>query len=468
MIPMLSPSDMTSMIVRLLTRHRSHGRTVRPASRRLISRTTVVGAIALTMGCSGLLTVTDPTLVQDSDLANAAGANARRLGVVSQFDASISTAFGQIALFTDERMYDTQFPLSVTVNQLLDTRDTAAFQTYYAGSNDPILGPLTRILSSSSVALPGIRADAPANVRNEYVAHLYALRGFAIVQMAETLCPGFPINDIRDGAPYYSMPFSTDSALRYAVATLDTALAAGHDSTRFLNLARVLKGRALTDLGEWALAAQAVAEVPTDFTYQTDEGYGIPFDGSTFPRQPQAVGNRDGGAGLPFASANDPRVPSVFVQMRIHRTADTVSDSLHKQLKYESNQSPVTVASGVEARLIEAEAALNANDPTTWLTKLNELRDVAIAPVMPHLVDPGSATRVDTMFKERAFWLYLTGHRLGDMRRLIHKYNRAVNTVYPSGTHPLGIPYGPATSIPFIFSNASQYNPHITKGCAPE
>lgn len=432
----------------------------------------VVGAWLLA-GCHGLLDVSDPTLIQDSDIANAAGANAQRLNVVNAFNTAAGQVFSSVALFTDERMFDAP---SLTdgignANFALDVRDTALYQSFYGNYSDPHLGPLTSILAAAAVALPGIRLYAADSVRGDYLAQIYAFRGFAVLQMAEDLCPGFPINEVRGGEPYYSAPFSTDSAFRYAIALLDTALADGRDSVRFLNFARVLKGRALTDLGEYDSASAAVALVPTDFVYDTDVGVSSALDAGFFggvAYYPLSVGNREGGVGLSFASAQDPRVPSVFRQMRYQLTTDTVSDSLRDQVKYVPGVSPVPVASGVEARLIEAEAALNAGDSGTWLATLNALRDVAIDPAMPHLADPGPATRLDTLFKERAFWLYLTGHRLGDMRRLIHRYGRADTTVFAHGTHPLGVVYDQATSIPFIFANASQYNPHITQGCARE
>jgi len=41
------------------------------------------------------------------------------------------------------------------------------------------------------------------------------------------------------------------------------------------------------------------------------------------------------------------------------------------------------------------------------------------------LTDPGTAeARVDLLFRERAFWFFLTGHRQGDLRRLIRQYGR--------------------------------------------
>ena len=44
--------------------------------------------------------------------------------------------------------------------------------------------------------------------------------------------------------------------------------------------------------------------------------------------------------------------------------------------------------------------------------------------------DPGTAaSRVDMLFRERAFWMYFTAHRLGDMRRLVRQYSPRLETV---------------------------------------
>ena len=37
------------------------------------------------------------------------------------------------------------------------------------------------------------------------------------------------------------------------------------------------------------------------------------------------------------------------------------------------------------------------------------------------------------MFRERAFWLYLSGHRLGDLRRMVRQYGRSADAVFPGG-----------------------------------
>jgi hypothetical protein len=70
---------------------------------------------------------------------------------------------------------------------------------------------------------------------------------------------------------------------------------------------------------------------------------------------------------------------------------------------------------------------------------------------LPLLVDPVNAdARIDLVFRERAFWLFLTGHRLGDMRRLVRQYGRNRDNVFPVGTYragPLGN-YGNDVNVP--------------------
>jgi len=99
---------------------------------------------------------------------------------------------------------------------------------------------------------------------------------------------------------------------------------------------------------------------------------------------------------------------------------------------------------------------------------LNNLRATATTPAMAPL--PGSApttqaAAVSLLFEERAKWLYLTGHRLGDLRRLVRQYGRAANTVFPTGNlpAPLAGVYGNDVNLPIPFDEKN--NPKATAGC---
>jgi hypothetical protein len=53
--------------------------------------------------------------------------------------------------------------------------------------------------------------------------------------------------------------------------------------------------------------------------------------------------------------------------------------------------------------------------------------------------------------------MYLTGHRLGDLRRLVRQYGRGTETVFPTGAYFKGGAYG--TDVTLVPSQAETNNP---------
>ena len=125
-----------------------------------------------------------------------------------------------------------------------------------------------------------------------------------------------------------------------------------------------------------------------------------------------------------------------------------------------------TVASGVEAQLITAEAALALHpDDPNWLTILNTLRRT-VPGGLPPLTDPvDPKARLQLLFTERAEWLYLTGTRQGDLRRLLRTYKQYFprqELVYPSGVYTAtgaGV-YGPDVVAPIPQAGAQRQPSH--------
>jgi hypothetical protein len=77
------------------------------------------------------------------------------------------------------------------------------------------------------------------------------------------------------------------------------------------------------------------------------------------------------------------------------------------------------------------------------------------------LTDPGTAAgRVDLLFRERAFWLYGTGSRLSDLRRMVRQYGRNAETVFPSGAYFRAGTYG--TDVNFAVPTVENQNPNFT------
>ena len=277
---------------------------------------------------------------------------------------------------------------------------------------------------------------------------MLSIAAFTYTYFGEDFCSGVPFGRVVGDSSIFGEPQTTQQIYEAALAKFDSALAhpgLAVDDGTITGLAAVGRARVLVDLGRFSEAAAAVADVPTDFAYVTEHADSpLRLQNAIWTYTNNglwSVADSEGGVGLPFRTAEDPRVP--FTD-----TEDTGLDLITPQFnldKYTSS-GPVPVADGIEARLIEAEAQLQSNNLSGMRTTLNDLRStVGLDPL------PSTASRdvaIDELFSERAFWLYATGHRLGDMRRLIRQYGRDVNTVFPNGDYHKGGVYGPDVNLP--------------------
>lgn len=326
------------------------------------------------------------------------------------------------------------------------------------------------------------RADSVKILRGE----LYAMKGYGEILLADLFCSGVPLSTLDfQGDFTYAASSTTQQVYLAAIAQLDTALTLASASDSVKNLALVLKGRAYLDVGNALAAVDDVTTVPDTFQYGTQ----ITFSGESKNVTANefsitaTVSDTEGHNGLPYRSSGDARTASVAVTVN-----SVTGDSLYFPQKYlaalsGSGYAPFLLASGIEARLIQAEAALQtAPNSGAWLAILNALRANAainthgVIPALPNtLTDPGATltgnaqivARVALLFRERAYWLFLDGHRQGDLRRLIRQYGPIGLTqdhVYPVGPYngPGVGAYG--TSIVVPIPVAEDANPHF-HGC---
>jgi starch-binding outer membrane protein, SusD/RagB family len=292
--------------------------------------------------------------------------------------------------------------------------------------------------------------DIPAH------AEMASLQGYIYVFFAENFCNGVPFSDVMaDGRFEYSAALSTAQMLGRArdqftqARTIATAAhaAAGTAGARAaaeaqIHLAALGLARVELGLGNRAQAAALVSGVPTSWVYNVEHSNNTGRQnngvwGNNHGRLEIALSNNEGGTGVNFRRGNGPALTVINADPRLPwswRNGATDSRSIHYfQRKYAAQGDPVALASGIQARLIEAEAALDAGQSAAYLTTLNTLR---AAVNLPPLSDPGTAAaRIDQFFSERAMWLFGTANRLGDLRRLVRHYNRPVASVFPSGTY---------------------------------
>jgi hypothetical protein len=422
--------------------------------RRLAVSATICVLSLLGSACNGL-DVHDPTVIQDGNLNNATGADLLRRDAIRGL--FLGVGYGAIygGILADEMSSEFSSEL------LLDRRQSLTYEVTVAANNTPYFR-WQQARRDAISALPKLKAYGVMPIRNVYIAQMLFTRGYVSMRMAEDFCPGFPLNDVVDYVAVFSPPMTTEGAFQAAVVDFDSALVyVGADSVRLKNLISVSRGLALVGLGKFSEAAAAVAAVPTNFVYNAEFS---PLD-ANLPNQfavssiVRTVADKEGGIGLDYISSGDPRTATIA-----GGNGFTSGVPVRIPTKFSTTASPIPMGDGIEARLIEAEAALKAGS-STWLTTLNTLRSTAITPALPALADPGTdAARVNLLFRERAFWLFLRGNRLGDMRRLISQYGRTPESVFPTGQYKFGELYGTATSIPFPMASEAPFNPAI-KGC---
>jgi hypothetical protein len=442
-------------------RHRDHagGRRVLSRGVPFLAALVVLGAAA----CESLLDVRDPDIVTPDDLGGAAGLATLRAGALGDAALAMSgSAAGHggtpslvlfSGIFSDEFIYSGTFPTRREYDNRTLQRENVSHSRLYER--------LQRARAAAKTAGDKIEELSPNLTSDPMFAEMRSLEGMFYVVFGEHFCNGVPFSEaLESGELIFGEPITNEAMFQIAVALFDEAIANPGGSADMANLAAVGKGRALLNMGQVSAAASAVSGVPTDFVYNLEHSGDSPGQSngiyvmSTIRRQ-FSIAEVSGGNGLPFQSANDPRVPW-------QPTGVVGQDGLtlyFDQLKYPSASAPLALATGIEARLIEAEAALG--DATTFENIHNALRATVGLPDID--ADTMSMTqRVDFLFSERAFWMWGTGHRTGDMRRLIRQYGRDSESVFPTGAYFKGGTFGP--DVNWLVPIEEENNPNFS-GC---
>jgi hypothetical protein len=426
-----------------------------------------------------------PDVPDPESLKSAAGAEAAYHGAIAQFRAATggteqsgTAAFIPASGLLADELAGLGQPLgrflpggiTYTDARVLPEYTEPQLELTRGGQLATTYAELQKVRGQSLEAAGLLQAYAPT-VSPALRGHLYAIQGYAEIYLADLFCSGIPLSTVDFEGDFTLHPGSTtEEVYTHAVALFDSALALSADSVDLQHLARLGSARALLSLGRYADAAAAVAAVPDGYSYQ------LRYDARTAAGEYAAslfmlyfsdgtpvdltAADREGANGLDYLSSGDPRTAGTPMAQNSYGYSEYVPN------KYPiDGTGAVPIADWIEARLIEAEAALHAGDTGTWLARLNHLRQNAITPALPDTTDPGTdAARVDLTFRERAFWLYLTGHRQGDLRRLIRNYGRDPESVYPTGSYTGGPgAYGQDVTAP-VPAAEQRFNSRFT-GC---
>lgn len=222
-------------------------------------------------------------------------------------------------------------------------------------------------------------------------------------------------------------------------------------------LARVGKARALLNLGDAQAAAAEVSVVPDEWEFAIEHSANSSGENNGVWKYSLDAGrygvlDNEGENGLVWSG--DDRTPVVVDPIAAF---DGEIDEFVAQNKYPTRDAPVVLADGREARLIEAEAAIGTG---AFIGFINAAR--AVDGLDP-LADPGANAHVDLLFSERGYALWLTAHRLGDLRRMIRDYGYDAEEVFPTGEYFRdGLQYGTDVNFPIYVDEVN--NPNFT-GC---
>jgi starch-binding outer membrane protein, SusD/RagB family len=424
----------------------------------------LAAAVLATTACDtdDIIAVDSPDFVSPSALQDTSTLGLFTAGALSDFQVGYGGGNGDglisaAALFTDEFIQTESFPTRFEIDTRSILRENTTMATVFLD--------LSRARASAERAARRFAESQRPTATGRLTA--LNIAGFSYILFAEHYCSGVPFSTINpDNTITFGEGQTTEQMLQIAIAKFDTVLAANAgDTARVTRVARIGRARALLNLGQFAQAGQAVAGVPTEFQYlvETSENSGRQNNNVwalTTSAGRFGVADREGGNGLPFVTAADARYPN---RRRAANGGNGFDGGpMQEQLKYPARTTSYVLADGVEARLIEAEAALQAGNVTTFLSTLNALRTrvTGLAP----LTDPGNATgRQNLLFQERAYWLSLTAHRLGDLRRLVRQYGRTAESVFPSGNYSsngrTGV-YGTDVNFPIPINEA--LNPSAT------
>jgi hypothetical protein len=429
-----------------------------------------------------LLRATDPDLIGPENINSAAAAQAVRVGAIGRLANATGVLSDNTWLYGG--LLADEFTSSSTFNEndQADRRDVltnnASIVVQYRNLN--------RVRTAASQAIAGLEEFDPD--ATDDIAEMYMIRAYAEMQIAETFCNGTPLSDASVNPPIAGDEMTNAAIFEQAVEGFDAAIGLATPGSEIAFAAQVGKGRALRQLARYAEAAAAVngataaERVPRAFKYQmtfaSTTGDNVLW-GQINSNGRFTVGDSVEGRSrnirvfnaIPFFSANDPRVSAKYTVTNAGRDTARGQDgsTLWRSLNnvYPLRTTPIQIMNGIDAELIRAEAALNATDPS-WLTILNDLRgDASIYPpgtpagtTLPALADPGNQTdRVSLLFREKAFWTYGRGQRLGDLRHLARDYSRPVNQVFPVGVYFKGGDY--ASDPNFPTPQAEENNPNF-------
>ena len=378
-------------------------------------------------GCNDVLTVNNPGAIQEGQLGDPALVQLIVNGAVGEFQYAYGQYAQWSAVLSDEAFTD---------HTNVDVRD---FSEHNFGDlntiNSTTYEYAQRARQSADDAADRLKSvlgtGATSNIN---VATALAYGGYSYVLLGEGWCES-PVN--------LSAPLSSDSLLRRAIKHFDEAITVATAAKTGANVAaaqdliymsQVGAARAALKLGDATLARSYASQVPASYEK-------LAYYSSNSIRENNALNalTHATGASLAmytrFLGLNDPRVPqpastqlgltggSIYTPLTPYMYTGWVATGPAPRIDVNYD---IKFATGLEAQYVLAE--IDGPTPAT-LTFVNQRRAVG----GQGAVALTGAALMTELADQRARDFYLTGQRLGDLRR----YAKAGNDMFPTGKYPV-------------------------------
>lgn len=386
---------------------RYHGqRTTRGRAAWLCGTLLSAGLIA---GCSSLLEVEAPQLIEESTLQIASNAPVIVAGAVGDFECAFGSYITAMAIIGDE-LADGQgnaatWDLDRRTNNPANGLYTTASCQSPAGTYTPL--SIARYSADNAVKLLEGWSDVDVPNRKLLIARATAYAGYSLVLLGEGMCSA--AIDLGPELSKTQLFELAETRFTSAITTAATLTGASADSIRIMSLLGRARSRINRNLRPQAAADAAL--VPNGWTMNAryhekdsrveNRVYRNNGLGSGFTAAPTV-------RGVTFNGVADPRVPVVNTG-RISNT-----QPLWIQTKYTTLGQPIPLASWREALLIRAEAAAEAGDGTAAVGFINQLHARVNLP-------PYSSSNIAEIkaqvIEERRRELFLESHRYYDLTR---------------------------------------------------
>ena len=381
---------MSSFILRVTRPHRSWV-------------TTLVAAVLLA-GCHDILNVQYPGQIPTSQIGDPTLAPVLVRSAVGDFECAYSNYMSGSSVHSDE--YETSNS-NVPLANWGERTITADENDYSIGTCEGNFGMNLTLHTARFQAEDVTKklttwTDQQVANRTSLLAQVKMYAGYSYVLFGEGFC-----KVAFDGAAAQDPPAAL--ALAETRFTEGIALAQQSGNTDMLNMGRVGMARTKMDLKKWSEAAQFASQVPADYVKLADRGVESARRWNKLWRLAEQQGAYT--VATAYRNMNDPRV----LVADAGRGAFNSEVRLWVNKKYTSLSSPMRLASGIEANLIQAEALAQQGQVAQAMALINARRaQVGLGPLSAATQAEAISNIIDERQKELSFE---GGHRLNDLLR---------------------------------------------------